>query len=454
MDYKVKDSAYKTNSDSLLSKRSLDSINKHQPKITPSDILMNGIRRNHFTKTAVYNYGVESLFWNAEYNPAEGAVVQLKGYVSKYMRKSKTGVSFAPTVRYGFSNTHLNAYGTFSIYSRATDSSTNKLKRYSLSFSGGKRVSDFNKERPFSPFNNSISTLFFGRNYMKTYENYYGSVTFNKRYESGLNLTLNALYEDRTPLNNTTDFVVFDKYKSRITPNYPYERIPAQFTPHQAVLAGITLRYKPGQKYIQFPNYKMAVGSKYPEFTLNYTKGISDVFGSDVNFDKWKFTISDDKNLKLAGTIKYKFGIGGFLNDKSVFIQDYQHFNGNRAVAAAEYVNSFQLAPYYQYSTTAGFYAIGHLEHHFNGLLTNKIPLFRKLNWNLVAGSNAFYVNNKNNYVEVFGGLENILKIFRVDFVAGYQPNGKVNTGVRIGGGGLLGGSIKRGGDGNVNISL
>jgi hypothetical protein len=454
MDYKVKDSAYKTNRDSLLSRRSLDSINKHQPKIKPFSIVMDGIRRNHVTKAAVYSYGIEPLFWNAEYNPAEGAVVQLKGYVSKYMRKSKTGVSFAPTVRYGFSNTHLNAYGTLSFYSRNTDSSSNKLKRYSLSFSGGKRVSDFNKERPFSPFNNSISTLFFGRNYMKTYENYYGSITFNKRYESGLNLTLNALYEDRTPLDNTTDFVIFDKYKSRITPNYPYEKIAAQFTPHQAVLAGITLRYKPGQKYIQFPDYKMAIGSKYPEFTLNYTKGISDIFGSDVNFDKWKFTISDDKNLKLAGTIKYKFGIGGFLNDKSVFIQDYQHFNGNKAVAAAEYVNSFQLAPYYQYSTTAGFYAIGHVEHHFNGLLTNKIPLFRKLNWNLVAGSNAFYVNNKNNYVEVFGGLENILKIFRVDFVAGYQANGKVNTGVRIGGGGLLGGSIKKGGDGNVNITL
>jgi hypothetical protein len=170
MDYKVKDSAYKTNRDSLLSKRSLDSINKHQPKIKPTDIVMNGIRRNHFTKTSVYNYGIEPLFWNAEYNPAEGAVVQLKGYVSKYMRKSKTGVSFAPTVRYGFSNTHLNAYGTFTIFSRATDSSSNKLKRYSLSFSGGKRVSDFNKEKPFSAFNNSISTLLFGRNYMKTYE--------------------------------------------------------------------------------------------------------------------------------------------------------------------------------------------------------------------------------------------------------------------------------------------
>ena len=57
------------------------------------------------------------------------------------------------------------------------------------------------------------------------------------------------------------------------------------------------------------------------------------------------------------------------------------------------------------------------LEHHFNGLLTNKIPLFRRLNWNLVAGSNAFYVNRDNNYVEIFGGLENIFKLIRVDVV-------------------------------------
>jgi hypothetical protein len=173
-----------------------------------------------------------------------------------------------------------------------------------------------------------------------------------------------------------------------------------------------------------------------------------------VNFDKWRLSISDDKNFKLAGLLKYKIGIGGFLNSKKVFIQDYQHFNGNRTIRASEYVNSFQLARYYDNSTTSSFYTYGHLEHHFNGLLTNKIPLFKRLNWNLVGGGNAFYVNGKNNYVEVFAGLENILKLFRVDFVAAYSNGKSVSTGIRIGTGGILGSSVSVSNSRNRRSSL
>ena len=73
--------------------------------------------------------------------------------------------------------------------------------------------------------------------------------------------------------------------------------------------------------------------------------------------------------------------------------------------------------------------------------------MFKRLNWNLVGGGNAFYVNGKNNYFEVFAGLENILKIFRVDFVAAYSEGKTTTTGIRIGAGGILGGSLTRGGN-------
>ncbi|MGF2414592.1 MAG: DUF5686 family protein, partial [Ferruginibacter sp.] len=142
------------------------------------------------------------------------------------------------------------------------------------------------------------------------------------------------------------------------------------------------------------------------------------------------------------------------LNSKKVFIQDFQHFNGNRSGAASEYVNSFQLAPYYANSTAENFYSLAHVEHHFNGLLTNKIPLFKKLNWNLVAGSNAFYINKNSNYAEAFVGLENIFKILRVDFVAAYANGKQSTTGIRLGFGGIIGGSVRRTGNGGMSISL
>jgi hypothetical protein len=116
-----------------------------------------------------------------------------------------------------------------------------------------------------------------------------------------------------------------------------------------------------------------------------YQRGWDDILGSNANFDKWQFSVWDDVNFKLRGLLRFRFSIGGFLNSTSVYLQDYQHFNGNQTIVASEYLNSFQLAPYYANSTTARFYAMGHLEHHFNGLLTNKIPLFRRLNWNLVG---------------------------------------------------------------------
>ncbi len=451
-DYHVKDSIYEQQKDSVRSQVSVDSLNKRQGKLKLYNVFWKGIHRTHYSKTNSYSWGIESLVKGLEYNPAEGLVLNLNSSYNHFLKKWKTNLSIQPNLRYGFSNTHLNAWADIIFRTRdwATDK---KLKRQTWTFSGGKRVSQFNKENPISAFTNSINTLLKGDNFMKTYENYFGSISFNKRYESGLRFNVNALYEDRRPLDNTTNYTFFKKDSINITPNYPYEKIASQFTPHKAFIVSFDISIKPGQRYIEFPQRKFPIGSKFPTFSFNYTKGIENIFGSDVNFDKWRFTINDDKNFKLAGDLKYKIGIGGFLNTKEVFIQDYQHFNGNRTNRASEYVNSFQLAQYYANSTISSFYSFGHLEHHFNGLFTNKIPLFRRLNWNLVAGSNAFYVNTNNNYVEVFAGLENIFKIVRVDFVAAYVNGKKGLTGIRIGTGGIIGGSIRTN-TRNRNVSI
>ncbi|MBK7885325.1 MAG: hypothetical protein IPJ81_17230 [Chitinophagaceae bacterium] len=441
-DYAIKDSIYQIEKDSVLSQKSIDSLNKKQGKLKPLEIFWQGIDRKKYNKNYTLEWGVNSLVKALEYNTVEGLVINFNTFFNKKFIKQKSNFSIQPYMRYGFSNKHFNAW--IDINFRTRDWSTGKkIKRESWGFSGGKRISQFNNENPISPLSNSISTLIWGNNYMKIYENYFGSINFSKRYESGFRLNVNALYEDRMPLENTTDFVLIKSKTYKFTPNYPQEKFLSQFTPHQALVVSVGISIKPGQRYIQFPHNTIAIGSKYPTFSFNYAKGINKLAGSDVDFDKWKFFINDDKNFKLAGQLKYKIGIGGFLNSKKVFIQDYQHFNGNRLAAASEYVNSFQLASYYGNSTIAPFYSFGHAEHHFNGLLTNKIPLFKRLNWNLVGGSNALYINSKTNYVEVSGGLENIFKTLRVDVVTAFINGKNVSTRIRIGAGGVIGASIK-----------
>ena len=61
---------------------------------------------------------------------------------------------------------------------------------------------------------NSIYTLFFNHNYMKLYENYFGSVDYRARTQNDIRYGFNLLYENRLPIENTTDYSVI-KYDPR-----------------------------------------------------------------------------------------------------------------------------------------------------------------------------------------------------------------------------------------------
>jgi hypothetical protein len=442
--FQVRDSIYKMRNDSANLQRTADSLRKKQGRITVMNILFNGIKRSDYDPEKPLTIYIDALVPRVEYNTVEGLVVNGEMTLLKEYKKTGNSITFTPHIRYGFSNTRLSLWGTLTFSNKTVmqDLDGETYSRSSWAFSAGERVSQFNPENPIGPVMNEIYTLFFRDNYMKIYENYYGSVQYKKRFDNGFRITGSLLYEDRLPLNNTTDYSFFGNKDKPFTPNYPYELISQNFSRNQAVIAGIDLQFKPGQRYIEFPDNRLAIGSRYPTLALSFRAGIPNLLGSDVNYEKWQFSVWDNINFKLKGFFKYRFGIGGFLNTKSLYVMDYQQFNGNQTFYASPYLNSFQLAPYYQNSTTASLYGVGHIEHHFNGMLTNKIPLLRNLQWNLVVGSNAFYVNADNNYVEIFAGLENIFKLFRVDVVGSYLNGKPGQVGVRLGFDGLFGSAI------------
>src|SRR4030095_4382597 len=131
--------------------------------------------------------------------------------------------SVTPHLRYGFSNTHLNAYATLNWNRRSSwwwnrDSlngdDAEPFQRNNFSLSGGKRVSQFNKDEPIIPLLNSIYTLFFNHNYMKIYENYFAQFNYDATSQNGIDYKVQLLYEDRLPLDNTTDYSII-KYDSQ-----------------------------------------------------------------------------------------------------------------------------------------------------------------------------------------------------------------------------------------------
>jgi hypothetical protein len=432
-----KDSLSKLMRDSLRSKAYIDSLRKNQKPITLKGILWTGQSHSWYGKKSTLTWRLKPLITQVEYNTAEGFAASIEQSYTYNKAKTKYNYQLDWNTRYGLSNTHLNSYADLTIKPKKLGYRNRYLK-----LSGGKRLSQFNQDNPIDPLTNAAYTLIGKKNYMKLYENWFGRIEYNNKLESGFRFNVHATYEDRLPLKNSTDYSFFNK-DDTLLPNHPYELASMLFEKHQALVVGITLTWQPGQRYIEFPWGKMPLGSDKPTFELEYNKGIKVLFDSDVDFDKWKLSMFDNMNFKMGGEFKYRLGAGGFLNHNAVAIPDLQHFNGNQTFYNIKYLNSFQLAPYYRYSNAEEFYVFGHAEHHFNGLLTNKIPLFNKLKWNLVTGANTFYVNKSNYYVEVFAGLENIFKLFRIDFVNAYQPGLGNKFGARIGFGGLIGGKVQ-----------
>lgn len=420
-DYKRKDSLERLSKNPSY----LDSVDRGKNKFSIPRFLILGQSFNKESRRSTYSF--RPLTELVSYNIVEGLVVDMSTTIAKRIDTivGRKSLRITPHIRYGFTNKHLNMYISSSyIFGNKYISS--------LNLSGGKRVFQFNNASPIGIRSNTLASLLGRRNLLKLYEAWYLRGSFNKGIGNGLTFSTGFEFQDRFPLENTTDFSFNKKTGRAFTPNYPAELIPANFERHQAMSLNVAMTWQPRARYIEVPGQKINIGSKWPTMSFQYTRTFHNMFGSDVDYSKWRFTITDIMNAKLAGLFNYRIGIGGFIGNQIVQVPDYQHFNGNISRIATPYLNSFQILPIYEFSNISKFYSLIHLEHHFNGFLTNKIPGFKKLNWYLVGGVNAFHFN-RTDYTEFFVGLENILKQLRIDYYWSLKDGNKFDSNFRIG---------------------
>lgn len=423
-DYIKKDSLEQLRKDPAF----LDSLDRVRNKIKIADILIRGKTFSKQKKES--SFAIPSLIQAAGFNPAEGLVFDLPFNYSKSFSERKRLV-LVPHLRYGFSSRKLFGWGTI----RYT---TGHKYRTVVSLSGGRRVFQFNPDNPIEPLQNTISALWYKNNFMKIYASDYARLRINKTFAKGFTLSIQTLYEERSPMENKSDFSWANNKQRPYFPNYPIELGDTNFTRHQAMIFSTQLRFQPGARYIEFPDRVINIGSKWPVFTAGYTYGVKGLFGSDVDYAKWNFSVNDDLNFKLAGRLFYRLQTGGFLNSRRVEWQDLNHFAGNRLIRATDFLSAFQLPRYYEFSNKDRLYGLLFAEHHFNGFLTNKIPLIKKLNWHLVGGIASLW-RNSGHYMEWHAGLENIFRAFRVDVVKGYYKGVgeklefRISTNVSIG---------------------
>lgn len=201
------------------------------------------------------------------------------------------------------------------------------------------------------------------------------------------------------------------------------------------------LRWAPNEKFYYRNLERFTVVEKYPVFNLQYNKGLDGVFSGNYAFDALRASVSKRFFLnqlgfadvtvaggKIWGTLPYPL-----LEIPDVFREEDRHIIDFTMMQSMEFV--------------ADEYVRLSLEHQLNGFIFNKIPWIKKLNLREIWGAKMFYGNLSDNnnpylspdviqfdtnadgqpmtyvmndsspYWEGKVGIDNILRVLRVEYV-------------------------------------
>lgn len=414
------------------SKVYLDSLDRESNKFGITDVLLGYTYKNSYKKWSISYDGISDIM-STSFNTVQGWNFNSGIRYFRDNEEKGTYTSIGTRFNYGLSDDRLRVNGWFN----------HRFNRYNdatIAISGGSRVSQFNGDNPISPFINTVSSLFFKDNYMKLYNEEFIRLAYGQEVVNGLYMSGSLEYSNRKALFNTTDYVLLKKDKDYLSNNplIPNDDSVAAFDKHHIYKANIGMRIRFGQEYISRPDAKWNYpNGDYPSLYINYQKGFS-ASESALNYDLLMARITHDKTFGNKGTLGANIKAGKFFNAEDISFVDYKHFNGNQTHVGTSswYLNQFHLLPYYSHSTNDSYLEM-HFEHHLNGYLTNRIPLFNKLQWNLIVGYHNIAIPDIKPYNEFSIGLDNIgfgkFRLLRFDYVRAYHGSSFATDGIMIG---------------------
>lgn len=401
-----------------------DSMDRKRNAFQPIGLLVGGVGHvNTFKKQSL---SVEPLTQIFQYNTVEGAVLNARARFSQ-RTDDRRFVTLTPTLRYGFSSEQLNP-------SLELDWQLDPTRRRQVGLVAGRTIENFDKNSQLTPAINTVYTLLANRNYAKLYRRDGAEVSYISEPFNGLTLRTTAAYFERHELHNTTDRLLHDVPGRAFTSNRPVsdELADTGFGSSRVLTVGLSADFKPGQRYISRPDGKFNLGSKWPTFNVQGRLAIPHVLGTDVRYLLLQAGVRDNVPLGLLGTSSFRVNVGGFVGrQEGMTFIDYRHFSGNQTILTGNFTN-FQLLDYYRFSTN-NTYLEAHYDHHFNGFIFNKIPVFRKLKLQEVVSLNYLRTAQAGHYVELGAGVEHLLKVLRVDFYTALQSGQRLGTGLRVG---------------------
>ena len=419
-DYRKKDSTEKIED----TDRFKDSVDHKRNKLRAPDIFLGYTYKKTKDRITVSIPGI--ITNGIQYNTVEGLNLSYIFSVDKEYENLKAH-RFSGKIRYGVSNYLWGGEVGYNYFYNPKKFSRIGIKVKSI-------AEQYNQLDPISPLVNSLYSLFLNENFMKVFKETGVESSYFTEVRNGIFFSSLVKYVERDALKNTSNLLIVDDKTKLFTSNDPKNGFnhDSLFKTNNAFTAEITLSFRFKQKYVTLPNQKIVTGTKYPKLSVSYKKAFP-VLNTTADYDLASAMIYDELNLGLFGRLGFRLKGGGFVNTKKLFFMDFKYFLGNQTLFNTnDYLSSFRLLPYYTFSADQWF-AEAHAEHHFNGFIINKIPIFKQLKIQEVVGGHLLMSNRLQQYYEINFGFENIFRVLRIDYVLGYGINNKVNSGFTIG---------------------
>lgn len=366
----------------------------------------------------------KSPLLSISYNAVEGNALNL---ITEWQKKWGKSYQFSlrPLARYSFGRKELFGNVETNI----------GINRWNFMLSGGKMATQFNKNNPILALPNSIAGRFFDRSLMKLYEQKFVKAAYGlQNIGDVLSFNTSLEYENRRELyNQESARPIFFWPQFDYTPNRPLNNELANtgFPNHNAMLFDFTANIRPWRRYLIRNGEKRYLRSKGPSFSVNYKSGLP--FIGDVNYNYLQGGIRQDLNLGPRSSLDYSLNGGGFLSKKQIYFQDYRHFMGNEFFLQwGDPPNQFRMLPYYQYSTAQWFFqahAVWSLQH----FLITRIEALRVTGISETLQVHYLKVPTIQNYSELVYGIDNILRLVRLEVVAQFHDSHFQGMGYRIG---------------------
>lgn len=388
-----------------------------------------------YTSFGPFEMGPAAAFYG--FNPVEGFKLRLGGRTTPKLSKR---IYFETYGAYGFKDERWKYFlsTTYSLNNKSIY--TFPLKFIRASYQHDTKIPG--QELQFVQEDNFFLSFKRGLNDKWIYNDIF-KLEYVHEFQNRLSYTVGFRNWRHTPAGS----IVYNKFNNGVLQNVASintSEISAQ------------VRWAPKEQFYQGKVYRIPIINKYPIFTLRYTAGVKGLFNSEYNYQNINLRVEKRVFMSQLGYSDMVLE-GGYTFGSA----PYPLLTIHRANQTYAYqLNSYNLMNFQEFVSDQ--FAALSIDHHFNGLIFNRIPLLRKLklrelltmkviyggirdennpdkNPDLIKfpelnGQTTTFSLNRKPYIEGSVGVGNIFKIFRVDLVRrfNYKENPNISTwGVR-----------------------